>query len=122
MGKLRHGAGPASWRPPARVHSLLANGVLNLLYYSRTHSQSTSAKAASPSVGARSCRRRVSSSDNRQVVDLQLDALLAAGVDERHLHQDKQSGGRDDRAGLKACLAGGRVCGRGMSAPGSKRA
>src|SRR3954470_22263532 len=47
---------------------------------------------------------RVSSSDERQVVDLQLDALLAAGVDERHLHQDTQSGGRDDRAGLKACL------------------
>ena len=49
---------------------------------------------------------RVSSSDDRQVVDLQLDALLAAGVDERHLHQDKQSGGRDDRVGLKTCLAG----------------
>jgi len=49
---------------------------------------------------------RVSSSDDRQVVDLQLDALLAAGVDERHLHQDKQSGGRDDRAGLKTCLSG----------------
>ena len=31
---------------------------------------------------------RVSSSDERQVVDLQLDALLAAGVDERHLHQE----------------------------------
>ena len=29
---------------------------------------------------------RVSSSDERQVVDLQLDALLAAGVDERHFH------------------------------------
>ena len=43
---------------------------------------------------------RVSSSDERQVVDLQLDALLAAGVDERHLHQDKQSGGRNDRVGL----------------------
>src|SRR3954467_10679143 len=49
---------------------------------------------------------RVSSSDDRQVSDVQLDALLAAGVDERHLHQDKQSGGRDDRAGLKTCLAG----------------
>src|SRR3954454_6418654 len=49
---------------------------------------------------------RVSSSDDRQVVDLQLDALLAAGVGERQLHQDKQSGGRDDRAGLKTCLAG----------------
>src|SRR3954469_2909420 len=49
---------------------------------------------------------RVSSSDDRQVVDLQLDAFLAAGVDERHLHQDKQSGGHDDRSGLKTCLAG----------------
>src|SRR3954469_5844447 len=49
---------------------------------------------------------RVSSSDDRQVVDVQLDALLATGVDERHLHRDKQSGGRDDRAGLKTCLAG----------------
>ena len=48
----------------------------------------------------------MSSSDERQVVDLQLDALLAAGVDERHLHQNKQSGGRDDRVGLKTCLAG----------------
>src|SRR5215212_2763140 len=46
---------------------------------------------------------RVSPSDEHQVVDLQLDALLAAGVDERHLHQDKQSGAR---AGLKTCLAG----------------
>lgn len=47
---------------------------------------------------------RVSSSDDRQSVNLQRDALLAAGVDERHLHQDKASGARDDRPGLKACL------------------
>jgi DNA invertase Pin-like site-specific DNA recombinase len=47
---------------------------------------------------------RVSSADDRQSVDLQRDALLAAGVDERHLHQDKASGARDDRPGLKACL------------------
>jgi DNA invertase Pin-like site-specific DNA recombinase len=47
---------------------------------------------------------RVSSSDDRQSVDLQRDALLASGVDERHLHQDKASGARDDRPGLKACL------------------
>lgn len=31
---------------------------------------------------------RVSSSDERQSVALQRDALLAAGVDQRHLHQD----------------------------------
>ncbi|WP_234842464.1 recombinase family protein [Sinorhizobium meliloti] len=29
---------------------------------------------------------------------------MAAGVDERHLHQDKASGARDDRPGLKACM------------------
>ena len=29
----------------------------------------------------------------------------ATGVDERHLHADKASGARDDRPGLKACLA-----------------
>ena len=47
---------------------------------------------------------RVSSADDRQSVDLQRDALIAAGVDERHLHRDKASGARDDRPGLKACL------------------
>ena len=47
---------------------------------------------------------RVSSSDDRQSVNLQRDALLAAGVDDRNLHHDKASGARDDRAGLKACL------------------
>lgn len=48
---------------------------------------------------------RVSSADERQSVDLQRDALLAAGVDDRHLHQDRASGARDDRPGLAACLA-----------------
>ena len=48
---------------------------------------------------------RVSSGDERQSVALQRDALLAAGVDQRHLHQDRASGARDDRPGLKACLA-----------------
>ena len=53
---------------------------------------------------------RVSSADDRQSVDLQRDALLAAGVDARHLHQDKASGARDDRPGLKACLDDLRQC------------
>jgi len=48
---------------------------------------------------------RVSSTDERQSVDLQRDALIAAGVDDRHLHVDKASGARDNRPGLKACLA-----------------
>ena len=48
---------------------------------------------------------RVSSLDERQSVDLQRDALLAAGVDERNIFQDKASGTRDDRPGLKDCLS-----------------
>ena len=44
---------------------------------------------------------RVSSADDRQTVDLQRDALVAAGVDERHLHTDKASGARDDRRRLR---------------------
>ncbi|MBN9038257.1 MAG: recombinase family protein [Rhizobiales bacterium] len=47
---------------------------------------------------------RVSTSDERQSVDLQRDALIGAGIDERHLHQDRASGARDDRPGLKACM------------------
>jgi DNA invertase Pin-like site-specific DNA recombinase len=47
---------------------------------------------------------RASSADDHQSVKLQRDALVAAGVDERHLHQDKASGSRDNRPGLKACL------------------
>jgi DNA invertase Pin-like site-specific DNA recombinase len=39
------------------------------------------------------------------VLDLQRDALLAAGVDERHLFEDRTSGSRSDRAGLAKALA-----------------
>jgi hypothetical protein len=38
---------------------------------------------------------------DRQVLDLQHDALLAAGVDERHLFEDRASGSRGDRTGLE---------------------
>src|SRR3954463_1542994 len=47
---------------------------------------------------------RVSKADGSQVTDLQRDALLAAGVDARHLYEDAASGKRDDRPGLAACL------------------
>ena len=48
---------------------------------------------------------RVSTDGDRQVTDLQRDALLAAGVDERHLFEDRVSGSRGDRAGQSAdCL------------------
>lgn len=47
---------------------------------------------------------RVSSDSDRQTTDLQRDALVTAGVDARHLFEDKASGARDDRPGLKKCL------------------
>src|ERR1700722_5695243 len=48
---------------------------------------------------------RVSTDGDRQVLDLQRDALLAAGVDEPNLYEDHASGGRADRAGLAKALA-----------------
>jgi len=47
---------------------------------------------------------RVSSDSDRQNTGLQRDGLIAAGVDARHLFEDKASGARDDRPGLKSCL------------------
>jgi DNA invertase Pin-like site-specific DNA recombinase len=48
---------------------------------------------------------RVSTDNDRQVADLQRDALLVAGVDGRHLYEDRASGSRGDRSGLAAALA-----------------
>jgi DNA invertase Pin-like site-specific DNA recombinase len=47
---------------------------------------------------------RVSKADGSQANDLQRDALLAAGVDGRHLYEDAASGKRDDRPGLATCM------------------
>ena len=47
---------------------------------------------------------RVSSESDRQSTDLQRDALLAAGVDVRHLFEDHASGAKDDRTGLAKVL------------------
>jgi len=47
---------------------------------------------------------RVSKADGSQVVDLQRDALVAAGVAAEQLYVDRASGKRDDRPGLEACL------------------
>ncbi len=47
---------------------------------------------------------RVSSEGDRQNTDLQRDALQASGVDERLLFEDKTSGAKQNRPGLKACL------------------
>src|SRR3954453_4323933 len=48
---------------------------------------------------------RASTDSDRQVLDLQRDALLSAGVDERHLFEDRVSGSRGDRAGLAKALS-----------------
>jgi DNA invertase Pin-like site-specific DNA recombinase len=57
-------------------------------------------KAPAPLIGY----MRVSKADGSQVLDLQMDALLAAGVDQRHLYSDTASGKQEDRPGLAACL------------------
>ena len=47
---------------------------------------------------------RVSKSDGSQVLDLQRDALIEAGVSPDRIYQDYASGKRDDRPGLANCL------------------
>ena len=47
---------------------------------------------------------RVSKADGSQSLDLQRDALQAAGVDAVHVYHDFASGVRDDRPGLDSCL------------------
>ena len=48
---------------------------------------------------------RVSKADGSQLLDLQRDALIGAGVDEERIHEDRCSGRRGDhRPGLEACL------------------
>ena len=47
---------------------------------------------------------RVSSDSDRQSTDLQRDALLAVGIDARHLYEDRASGAKDDRSGLAKAL------------------
>ena len=47
---------------------------------------------------------RVSKADGSQLLDLQRDALLDAGVAEERLYEDRASGRRDHRPGLDACL------------------
>ena len=47
---------------------------------------------------------RVSKSDGSQTIDLQRDALIAAGVDPAHIYEDRASGRLDARPGLDAML------------------
>ncbi|MFJ2317192.1 MULTISPECIES: recombinase family protein [unclassified Glutamicibacter] len=52
---------------------------------------------------------RVSKTDGSQNTDLQRDALLNSGVEERNLYEDQASGRKDDRPQLAACLKGMRA-------------
>lgn len=47
---------------------------------------------------------RVSKSDGSQTLDLQRDALLAAGVEARRIYEDRVSGQTDSRPGLDALM------------------
>jgi len=47
---------------------------------------------------------RVSKTDGSQALDLQQDALRAAGVKAKQIYEDQASGHREDRPGLTACL------------------
>src|SRR5579863_6767775 len=47
---------------------------------------------------------RVSKGDGSQLLDLQTDALLNAGVSKDRTYQDLASGRNDDRPGLRECL------------------
>jgi len=47
---------------------------------------------------------RVSKSDETQVLDLQIDALIEIGVEKEKIYVDRASGSREDRVGLENCL------------------
>jgi DNA invertase Pin-like site-specific DNA recombinase len=47
---------------------------------------------------------RVSKADGSQVLDLQRDALLRAGVARKRIYEDRASGKTDDRPNVEACL------------------
>jgi len=47
---------------------------------------------------------RISKTDGNQVLDLQKDALIEAGVSSEYFYEDEVSGKKDKRPGLDACL------------------
>lgn len=47
---------------------------------------------------------RVSKADGNQVLDLQIDALMKAGINHDQIYTDRISGTKDDRPGLENCL------------------
>ena len=47
---------------------------------------------------------RVSKADGSQVLDLQIDALIKAGIDKKRIYHDYASSRKDSRPGLDSCL------------------
>jgi len=47
---------------------------------------------------------RISKADDSQVLDLQVDALIEAGILKENIYTDKISGVKDQRPGLESCL------------------
>ena len=47
---------------------------------------------------------RVSKSDGSQVLDLQIDALIRAGIDKKRIYHDYASSRKDSRQGLESCM------------------
>ena len=47
---------------------------------------------------------RVSKSDGSQILDLQENALLEAGIDKNRIYKDLNSGRKDERKGLSECI------------------
>lgn len=47
---------------------------------------------------------RVSKTDGSQVLDLQIDALVKAGVNQKRVYSDQASSRKDSRPGLESCL------------------
>ena len=47
---------------------------------------------------------RISKADGSQVLDLQKDALIQAGVKPNDIYEDMASGKKDEREGLKSCM------------------
>ena len=47
---------------------------------------------------------RVSKADNSQVLDLQIDSLINAGIQKESIYTDKILGVKDERPGLRNCL------------------
>ncbi len=68
----------------------------------RIHTKNDRLRSAplSPLVGY----MRISKAYGSQVLDLQRDALIAAGIAERNIYSDTASGRLDNRPGLESCL------------------